>query len=57
MGGLSIGRVALVNDPAAIRRVLMDNTQNYHKDWLQRRVLSAGLSNGLLTADGHQWRM
>ena len=57
MGGLSIGRVALVNDPAAIRRLLMDNTQNYHKDWLQRRVLSAGLSNGLLTADGHQWRM
>ena len=57
MGGLSIGRVALVNDPAAIRRVLMDNSQNYHKDWLQRRVLSAGLSNGLLTAEGHQWRV
>jgi cytochrome P450 len=57
MGGLSIGRVALVSDPAAIRRVLMDNSQNYHKDWLQRRVLSAGLSNGLLTAEGQQWRM
>ncbi len=56
MGGLSIGRVALVSDPAAIRRVLMDNSQNYHKDWLQRRVLSAGLNNGLLTAEGHQWR-
>jgi cytochrome P450 len=56
MGGLSIGRVALVSDPAAIRRVLMDNSQNYHKDWLQRRVLSAGLSNGLLTAEGQQWR-
>jgi cytochrome P450 len=35
----------------------MDNSQNYHKDWLQRRVLSAGLSNGLLTAEGQQWRM
>ena len=57
MGGLSIGRVALVSDPVAIRRVLMDNSQNYHKDWLQRRVLSAGLSNGLLTAEGQQWRM
>ena len=56
MGGLSIGRVALVSDTAAIRRVLMDNSQNYHKDWLQRRVLSAGLNNGLLTAEGHQWR-
>jgi len=56
MGGLSIGRVALVNDTAAIRRVLMDNNQNYHKDWLQQRVLSAGLTNGLLTAEGQQWR-
>ena len=56
LGGLSIGRVALVSDPAAIRRVLLDNTQNYHKDRLQRRVLSAGLSNGLLTAEGNQWR-
>ena len=27
------------------------------KDWLQRRVLSAGLTNGLLTAEGQQWRM
>lgn len=57
MGGLSIGRVALVNDPPAIRRVLMENSQNYQKDWLQRRVLSAGLNNGLLTAEGHQWRV
>jgi cytochrome P450 len=56
MGGLSIGRVALVSEPAAIRRVLMDNSQNYHKDWLTRRVLSAGLSNGLLTAEGQQWK-
>jgi len=54
--GLSIGRVALVNDRAAIRRVLLDNSHNYRKDWLQRRVLSAGLTNGLLTAEGHQWR-
>ena len=56
MGGLSIGRVAVVSDPAAIRRVLMDNCNNYQKDWLQRRVLSTGLIDGLLTAEGHQWR-
>lgn len=47
----------MVSDPTAIRRVLLDNSQNYHKDWLQRRVLSAGLTNGLLTAEGSQWRM
>src|SRR6185437_14326281 len=39
------------------RRVLMDNTQNYQKDWLTRSVLSAGLDNGLLTAEGQQWKM
>jgi cytochrome P450 len=56
LSGLSIGRVAVVNDPAAIRRVLFDNCENYQKDWLQRRVLSAGLIGGLLTAEGHSWR-
>ena len=55
--GMSIGRVAVVNDPAAIRRVLFDNCENYRKDWLQRRVLSAGLTGGLLTAEGQNWRM
>jgi cytochrome P450 len=55
-GGLSFGRVAIVSDPASIRHVLMENSHNYHKDWLQRRVLSAGLNNGLLTAEGQQWK-
>jgi cytochrome P450 len=55
-GGLTFGRVVVVNDPAAIRRVLLENCDNYRKDWLQRRVLSAGLTGGLLTAEGHQWK-
>ena len=33
MGGLSIGRVAVVSEPAAIRRVLLENTANDKKDW------------------------
>ncbi|MGA7311121.1 MAG: cytochrome P450 [Pseudolabrys sp.] len=56
ISGLSIGRVAVVSEPAAIRRVLFDNCENYQKDWLQRRVLSAGLIGGLLTAEGQNWR-
>ena len=56
MGGLSIGRVAVVSDPAAIRRVLLENSANYRKDWMQRRILSAGLANGLLSAEGNQWK-
>jgi cytochrome P450 len=55
-GGLPIGHVVVVNEPAAIRRVLLDNAANYRKDSLQRRVLSAGLGEGLLSAEGEQWR-
>lgn len=57
MGGLPFGRVAVVSEPSAIRRVLLENAKNYHKDWLQRRVLSAGLTEGLLTAEDRQWRV
>ena len=56
VSGLSVGRVAVVSDPAAIRRVLLENCENYEKDWLQRRVLSAGLTGGLLTAEDDHWR-
>src|SRR5580698_7095677 len=56
-GGLPIGHVLLVHEPGAIRRVLLDNAANYRKDRLQRRVLSAGLGDGLLSAEGEQWRV
>jgi cytochrome P450 len=55
-GGLPVGHAVVINHPAAIRRVLLDNDANYRKDKLQRRVLSAGLGEGLLSAEGHQWR-
>jgi cytochrome P450 len=57
VGGLPVGHVLLVHEPAAIRRVLLDNAANYRKDRLQRRVLSAGLGDGLLSAEGEQWRL
>lgn len=56
-GGLPFGHVAIVNHPDGIRRVLLDNAANYRKDTLQRRVLSAGLGEGLLSAEGNQWRV
>jgi cytochrome P450 len=56
-GGLPLGHVLLVHEPGAIRRVLLDNAANYRKDRLQRRVLSAGLNDGLLSAEGEQWRL
>ncbi len=51
-----LGRVAVVCEPAAIKRVLVDNAANYRKDPLQLRVLSPGLGKGLLTAEGGDWR-
>jgi cytochrome P450 len=56
-GGLPFGHVLLVHEPAAIRRVLLENASNYQKDRLQRRVLSAGLGEGLLSAEGEKWRI
>src|SRR5215469_5770577 len=55
-GGLPVGHALLVHEPAAIRRALLENAGNYQKDRMQRRVLSAGLSDGLLSVEGDQWR-
>ena len=55
--GLPIGRVFVLNDPLAIKHVLVDNSGNYRKDALQRRVLSAGLSDGLLSAEDKRWEV
>jgi cytochrome P450 len=52
-----LGRITVLNDPAAIRHVLVDNAGAYRKDDLQRRVLAPGLGNGLLTAEGDEWRL
>src|SRR5579862_4288005 len=52
-----LGHVVLLNEPAAIRRVLLDNAANYRKDALQRRVLSSGLGYGLLSAEAEQWQV
>lgn len=46
----------VVNDPGAIMRVLMDNADNYCKDPIQRRILSSGLADGLLSVEGKRWQ-
>ncbi|HEX8417592.1 MAG TPA: cytochrome P450 [Methylobacterium sp.] len=53
----ALGRVTVVSDPALIRYLYVDNAANYRKDDLQRRVLAPGLGNGLLTAEGEEWRL
>jgi cytochrome P450 len=54
---LPFGRALLVSEPGAIRRLLLDNAGAYRKDRLQRAVLSAGMGEGLLAAEGESWRV
>jgi cytochrome P450 len=46
----------VVNDPAAIKRVLLDNAANYEKSELMRRLLEPGLGKGLVTSEGETWK-
>ena len=49
-------RFHILNDPAAIGRVLLEHSANYVRPELTRRLLSPSLGNGLLTAEGEDWR-
>lgn len=46
----------VLNDPAAIRHVLLDNAANYSKTAIARRLLEPGLGRGLITMEGDLWR-
>ena len=52
VGGLS---GVLLNQPAAIQHVLLDNHQNYSKDTVQYSALAKVTGRGLLTSDGEAW--
>jgi len=51
-----MGLIVALQDPAAIRHVLVDNPANYRKDPLQLRVLRPMFGDGILTAEGEAWR-
>lgn len=46
----------VVNEPGAIKHVLLDNAANYQKSEITRRLLEPGLGRGLLTSEGETWR-
>ena len=50
------GAAVLVNDPAAVRHVLLENHAGYGKSTLQYNALSQVTGQGLLTSDGDHWR-
>jgi len=51
-----MGAVMALSDPAGLRHVLLDNAKNYDKGRLQRAVLGPLLAEGLLMAEGEDWR-
>src|SRR5208283_548146 len=57
IGRSILGLRAAAHDPAAVRRIFLDNAANYRKDALQLKILSPGFGNGLLTAEGAAWRL
>jgi cytochrome P450 len=48
--------VHVVSHPAAVERVLLANKANYERPALARRILSPLIGNGLLSAEGEDWR-
>ncbi|HEX3535483.1 MAG TPA: cytochrome P450 [Stellaceae bacterium] len=48
-------RTFVLSDPEGIRRVLLDNFDNYPRVKQMRQVLAPGLGDGLLTAEGETW--
>jgi len=51
-----ITRAWLVNEPAAIKRVLIDNVANYPKMDMENRFFRAVFGDGLLSLEGERWR-
>ena len=47
----------IINEPNAIRHVLLDNAANYIKSELSRRLLEPALGRGLLTSEGEIFRL
>lgn len=50
------GRGVLINEPEAIRRVLVTEAEHFPKEDNQLAILKPLLGNGLLTAEGAEWR-
>jgi len=56
--GSFFGRTSvLLNEPSAIRHVLVDNPENYRRSPASIRILRPLTGNGLLLSEGEDWRL
>lgn len=46
----------MVQDPAAMKRIFLDNADNYPKSEVMNRMLRPAVGNSLFTAEGADWR-
>ena len=49
------GRVFVVSDPGGMRRVLQDNTDNYHRIAAIRRIFEFSSRAGMVSLEGEDW--
>ncbi len=57
LAGRFLGRdQLLLNDPDAIKHVLVDNHANYQRNLAARRILQPVLGDGLFLAEGDAWK-
>jgi cytochrome P450 len=56
VSGETLVRWHMVADPAALRRVLLDNQQNYPKSEIMRRMLRPAIGESLFNAEGPRWK-
>jgi cytochrome P450 len=54
--GTTISRSFIVNHPAGLRRVLLENAGNYPKARVEHRILGPAMGNGLILSEGDTWR-
>ena len=56
VSGRMAARWHMVQDPAALRRIFLDNVENYPKSEVMVRMLRPAVGDSLFTSEGDSWR-
>ena len=55
-GRMGAARWHMVQEPASLRRIFLDNAANYPKSEVMLRMLRPAVGNSLFTSEGAEWR-